>query len=119
MDMIHSSRKIEPSISQWYDVLDTALEHASHAWYALEQTGTVERTNSGWPPNVANKVGSAPYHFASMITYIHEVFNSISDAHDSGLFDNVPVQMPIATSLIRRNLARAGNFLIKLSEWIG
>lgn len=114
--MIHQPRKIERTQESWYNVLDTALEHASHAWTALEREGTVERIDpNAWPPNVSNEVGSAPYHFASMITYIIEVFNSISDSKHYNVFGRPPA----TSSLIGRGLAFAGTQLLKLSLRIG
>lgn len=75
-------REIPIAPDRWRDILDTALEHASHAWYALERQGGVNRLNEdAWPPKVNNPVGSAPYHFAAFIGYVQEVYEGIVKVH--------------------------------------
>lgn len=79
----HEPRKIPYSIKRMEALLDTALEHASHGWHALEQETKVNRLNpESWPPGVKAEVGSAQYHLAAMISYIFEAYESISGEVD-------------------------------------
>lgn len=58
-------------------LLDSALEHSSHAWRALEVAGlTPEMLDGPWPPNVSD-VGGAPYHLAAMIRYIKQAYDGV------------------------------------------
>lgn len=73
----------------------------------------MNRVNPGlWPPNVENEVGSPAYHFASMIAYVVEVFNSISDAPENDVLNKIPKKQ----TLISRILSLVGNWLLALSE---
>ena len=53
-------------------LLDSALEHSSHAWRDLEVRGLIaEQLDGPWPPSAEGApVGSVPYHLAAMIRYI-------------------------------------------------
>lgn len=77
-DKTHEPRKINYSIERLESLLDTALEHASHGWHALEKEAEVNRLNpDSWPPQVKAEVGSAQYHLSAMITYIFEAYGAI------------------------------------------
>lgn len=59
-------------------LLDSALEHGSHAWRALELAGlTPEQLDGPWPPEPQAPVGSAPYHLAAMLKYIKQAYDRI------------------------------------------
>jgi len=61
-------------------LLDSALEHGSHAWGALERAGLTPVVEDGpWPPEPQAPVGSAPYHLAAMLLYIKQAYDKISD----------------------------------------
>lgn len=58
--------------------LDSALEHASHAWSALERETKVNRVNEGfWPPQVDAPVGSAQYHFSALIDAVYRAYEIV------------------------------------------
>lgn len=61
-------------------LLDTALEHSSHAWRDLEVRGIVtEQLDGPWPPSADGApVGSTPYHLAAMIKYIKLAYDKVS-----------------------------------------
>ena len=62
----------------WRDTLETAMEHASHAWADLRRHGLVDEVlPPRWPPEVTNPVGSAAYHFAAMSMYVQRVYEQI------------------------------------------
>jgi hypothetical protein len=63
-------------------LLDSALEHGSHAWRALEVAGLAEDTPDGpWPPNTKQPVGSAAYHLAAMLDYIKRAYDKAAQLH--------------------------------------
>ncbi len=65
---------------RWRDVLDTALEHGSHAWHALQKAGLAhvqDLERQTWPPQCTDEPGSAAYHMAAMIHYVFEVYSGI------------------------------------------
>lgn len=63
---------------QIQSALSTALEHASHAWRALERTGQAENDPDGpWPPRTTRPVGSAAYHLAAMIAVIKRLHDEV------------------------------------------
>lgn len=58
--------------------LDSALEHAAHAWNDLCKLTTVNITDYDmWPPQVKAEPGTAPYHLAAMIRYVKEAYDLI------------------------------------------
>ena len=61
-------------------LLDSALEHSSHAWRDLEVRGlVVEQLDGPWPPGTEGMaVGSASYHLAAMIKYIKLAYDKVS-----------------------------------------
>ena len=63
---------------EWRSTLDTALEHASHAW---ANTGRPEEEMKWWPPTTAAEVGTTEYHLAAMIRYVYEVYAGIAIVH--------------------------------------
>lgn len=63
---------------RWREVLDTALEHASHAWAAMSKAGAKEENPDLWPPKSLDAVGTAPYHVAAMIDYVYSVYSGIA-----------------------------------------
>lgn len=68
----------------WRDILDTALEHSSHAWHALRKSGLAhvkDVEKQMWPPQCTDEAGSAPYHLAAMISYVFEVYSGISSLY--------------------------------------
>ena len=65
----------------WRDTLDTALEHASHAWGALRKQGAKEKEPDMWPPKSLDEVGSAAYHVAALIDYVFEVYQGIAKVY--------------------------------------
>lgn len=81
---------------RWRDVLDTALEHGSHAWAALEKMGYAHRVaDDGWPPTVDAPVGSAAYHFAAMTRYVWEVFQGLAIQYpDDEQEEHIPPPYP-------------------------
>jgi hypothetical protein len=63
--------------------LETALEHASHAWAALrkaEQIPDRPHIVDGWPPMIdwqLRDVGTTPYHLAALINGTWEVYQGL------------------------------------------
>lgn len=56
-------------------LLDTALEHFSHAWVDLEKHGMVTYKDANvFPPSVADGVGSASYHFAAVADTVKRAY---------------------------------------------
>lgn len=53
--------------------LDSALEHAAHAWNALCKDSGVSQGDQ-WPPKVEGPVGSSLYHFAAVIMYVKAAY---------------------------------------------
>ena len=65
---------------RWRDILDTALEHGSHAWNALRKAGLAhvrDEERQTWPPQCTDEAGSAAYHMAAVIEYTFEVYSGI------------------------------------------
>lgn len=59
------------------DNLSAALEHAAHAWYALQQAGLAPETIA-WPPEASQGgVGSPSYHLAAMIRYVKSAYDDL------------------------------------------
>lgn len=66
------------SVNRIEALLDSALEHATHGWAAFERETVVNRLNpDSWPPQVEARIGSAQYHFAAVLTYVHEAYSII------------------------------------------
>jgi hypothetical protein len=64
-------------------LLDTALEHASHGWHALEKETSVNRINpDSWPPRVIAPVGSAQYHLAAVIEMAYKAYSEVRREKD-------------------------------------
>lgn len=64
--------------------LETALEHGSHAWRALEVAGLAEDDPDGvWPPETQRPVGSVAYHVAAMLRYVKTLHDALGDLEDS------------------------------------
>lgn len=60
-------------------LLDTALEHFSHGWVALEKQGMVTYKNPDvFPPSVSDEVGSASYHFAAVADTVKRAYEIIA-----------------------------------------
>ena len=60
-------------------LLDTALEHFSHGWVALEKQGMVTYKDPDvFPPSVSNEVGSASYHFAAVADTVKRAYEIIA-----------------------------------------
>ena len=76
-------RELPVTPERWRDILDTALEHASHAWAALSKEGAKEKDPDSWPPQSLDKVGSANYHVAALIDYVFEVYQGIEKIYPS------------------------------------
>lgn len=64
-------------LGDWRGTLESALEHASHAWADLKRHGLVDETMPVWPPDVSNDVGTVAYHFAAVIKYVQRVYEAI------------------------------------------
>lgn len=60
--------------------LDSAIEHASHAWAALCRDNGVGQSDS-WPPQTDAPVGSSLYHFAAMIMYVQAAYELMIKHH--------------------------------------
>lgn len=61
-------------VREWSNTLDSALEHAAHAWAALEQEKKIQyMLKDAWPPHIKAPVGSLEYHLAAMIGYVFKV----------------------------------------------
>jgi hypothetical protein len=61
-------------------LLDTALEHFSHGWLALEKQGLVTYKDPNvFPPSVLDKVGSASYHFAAVADTVKQAYEIIQN----------------------------------------
>ena len=80
------------NLEEWRNTLQTAQEHAAHAWADLKRSGLVDETMPVWPPEVSNAIGTAAYHFAAMIMYVQRVYESIylqcpGDSEDDPIFD--------------------------------
>jgi len=59
-------------------LLDSALEHGSHAWRDLERRGIVAEVEDGpWPPDVTAPVGDVSYHLAAMIRHVKQAYEQI------------------------------------------
>lgn len=59
-------------------LLDTALEHFTHGWLALEKAGMVDdKIKDIFPPQVKNPVGSAAYHFAAVADNVKRAYEII------------------------------------------
>ena len=74
--------------TEWRGLLDAALEHGSHAWGALSQSGLLPAgtTTNCWPPNVPegdkmSNVGSSAYHMAAMLNYIWKAWNGMCEIY--------------------------------------
>jgi hypothetical protein len=55
---------------QALNTVESALEHASHAWNYLRKAGMVppDTDDTGWPPIVPHRhMGTAAYHWAAVI----------------------------------------------------
>ena len=60
-------------------LLDTALEHFTHGWVALEKQGMVTYKDPNvFPPSVSDKVGSASYHFAAVADTVKRAYEIIA-----------------------------------------
>lgn len=60
-------------------LLDTALEHFSHGWVALEKQGMVTyKDHNVFPPSVSDEVGSASYHFAAVADTVKRAYEIIA-----------------------------------------
>lgn len=60
-------------------LLDTALEHFSHGWLALEKQGMVTYKDPDvFPPSVSDEVGSASYHFAAVADTVKRAYEIIA-----------------------------------------
>jgi hypothetical protein len=69
---------------RWRDVLDTGLEHASHAWHALQKADLAhvkDLDHPTWPPQCTDETGSAAYHLAALISYVFEVYCGIAEVY--------------------------------------
>jgi hypothetical protein len=63
-------------------LLDTALEHFSHGWLALEKQGMVTYKDPDvFPPFVSDEVGSASYHFAAVADNVKRAYDIIAAEH--------------------------------------
>ena len=59
-------------------LLDTALEHFTHGWLALEKAGMVDnKVKDCFPPIVNNPVGSAAYHFAAVADTVKRAYELV------------------------------------------
>lgn len=74
--------------NEWRDLLDTALEHGSHAWGALKVAGLVppEAIMDCWPPDVPEgeqmvNVGTPAYHLAALLSYIWQAWNGMCEVY--------------------------------------
>lgn len=64
-------------------LLDTALEHFSHGWVALEKQGMVTYKDPDvFPPSVSDKVGSASYHFAAVADTVKRAYEIIASLQE-------------------------------------
>lgn len=69
----------EETVNKLEALLDTALEHFSHAWVALEREGLVTYKDPDvFPPSVSDKVGSASYHFAAVADTVKRAYEIIA-----------------------------------------
>lgn len=63
-------------------LLDTALEHFSHGWLALEKQGMVTYKDPDvFPPSVSDEVGSASYHFAAVADTVKRAYEIVAAEH--------------------------------------
>lgn len=63
-------------------LLETALEHFSHGWLALEKANMVTYKDPDvFPPSVSDEVGSASYHFAAVADTVKRVYEIIASEH--------------------------------------
>src|SRR5690349_14970981 len=77
IDKTNPPRKIPYSAENIAAVLETALEHASHGWAALERSLPVNRLNpDSWPHHVEAAIGTPQYHLAIVLTALFEVYQS-------------------------------------------
>ena len=61
-------------------LLDSAMEHGSHAWRALEIASGVTEAEDGaaWPPSTDGfEVGSVGYHLAALLNYVKQAYDRI------------------------------------------
>lgn len=71
------------NVNQIEATMDAALEHASHAWNALEKSGEAKRIdNDMWPPKVEAEVGSLQYHLAAMTDAVFRAYGVIRAEQD-------------------------------------
>jgi hypothetical protein len=65
-------------------LLDSALEHGSHAWRAIETNniGAIDATYEGWPPRATSGPGTAAYHLAAMLEYIKQAYDKVTSLED-------------------------------------
>ena len=126
---------------RWRDILDTALEHGSHAWAALDKAGLAhvrDKEHQTWPPQCTDDAGSAPYHMTAMIRYVFEVYSGIFSLYpddaieisdDQFAFDDACQDVLAAADELARKLrglkprggrlwAIAATEAEKLSAWI-
>jgi hypothetical protein len=73
-----TSQPLPATPDEWRNILDTALEHASHAW---ARTDRPEEEKDWWPPKTSAEVGTVEYHLAAMIGYVFEVYSGIAAIH--------------------------------------
>ena len=75
--------------------LETALEHASHAWNALEKSGQIPdrpRVADGWPPMIdwqLKDVGTTSYHVAALINGTWEIYQGLLKNSEVDDFKNL------------------------------
>lgn len=75
--------------------LETALEHASHAWTAFRKAGLINRPaliKDCWPPHTdwqQQDIGTAPYHVEALIQYTWEVYQGLLKNSEADDFQNL------------------------------
>ena len=68
----------EETVNKLEALLDTALEHFSHGWLALEKQDMVTYKDPNvFPPSVSDEVGSASYHFAAVADNVKRAYEII------------------------------------------
>lgn len=82
LKVMQKAIKLQEEREKLEALLDTALEHFSHGWLALEKHGMVTYKDPDvFPPSVSDEVGSASYHFAAVADTVKRAYEIVAAEH--------------------------------------